>query len=207
MKIIPILLSCAINIGIFAAAVSQGEDHFQRGMDARRLGDMNTAINEFLAALKISDEGRIHYELGAAYLVKSRGDEAIAELEKSLAKGDLDTDDRAKANYILAFAFMQQNKLTKAKACITEALKERPGNFSYIQRYIQVCEEAVKQDPFSSLNHLDLGKARQQAGQFDLAKFEYTQSLVFDQKNKNARALLEKLPEAQRAYDKEKSKR
>lgn len=187
-------------------AQEPASDHFQRGKNAKRLGNLNTAIEEFLAALKTSDKGIVHYELGLLYLVKARTEEAIAELEKALQKEDLPAEAKGKAHSMLALAFLQQGKLKKAKISIAAALTESPNDFAYLQRSIEICLASIKENPISSENHLDLGKAWQQAGKFDHALAEYNQALLFDPKNAAAKDLIQKLPEAKQEYDQARSK-
>jgi len=108
--------------------------HHNLGVLAYQLGDMETAVEEFQAAMELDpQDADTHYQLGAAYLVMAFPMDALepdaAYLQQSQTEFEqaltLDSD-KPEALVGLANVYMFQNKLPEAIELLETAVEQQP---------------------------------------------------------------------------------
>src|SRR5271168_1010934 len=167
--------------------------------DARHSGDFIGAIIEFLEALKIKDDPKIHMNLGEVYRVLDQNDKAINEFKIGALAGD-----SAEIEVKLGQAYQAKGDLNNAIQCYGKAITFKSDDAEVQEALITGWSKALEENPLAPENHIGLGQAYQYRGDFGQARGEYRQALSLAA-NKNsgvaqiAQKLLDALPAAEKA--------
>jgi tetratricopeptide (TPR) repeat protein len=167
--------------------------------DARHSGDFIGAIIEFLEALKIKDDPKIHMNLGEVYRVLDQNDKAINEFKTAAQAGDT-----AEIEVKLGQAYQAKGDLNNAIQCYGKAITFKSDDAEVQEALITGWSKALEENPLAPENHIGLGQAYQYRGDFGQARGEYRQALSLAA-NKNssvaqiAQKLLDALPAAEKA--------
>jgi tetratricopeptide (TPR) repeat protein len=167
--------------------------------DARHSGDFIGAIIEFLEALKIKDDPKIHMNLGEVYRVLDQNDKAIEQFKIAASAGD-----SAEIEVKLGQAYQAKGDLNNAIQCYGKAITYKSDDPEVQEALITGWSKALEENPLAPENHIGLGQAYQYRGDFGQARGEYRQALSLAA-NKNsgiaqiAQKLLDSLPAAEKA--------
>jgi tetratricopeptide (TPR) repeat protein len=162
------------------------EDRVDLGDQARLCGDFVGAIIEYKAATTIKDDATIHTKLADVYRVRGENDKAAQEDLKATnhaagvsqnGPGPTSTNDSGVSSE------------SEDRAALDVAVSERNA--------------ALSKDPREPKNHIDLGLAYQNRGDFGQAEAEYRMALRFSPGHRNpiAERLLAGLPGAKQQAD------
>ncbi|MBX9724891.1 MAG: tetratricopeptide repeat protein, partial [Candidatus Obscuribacterales bacterium] len=174
------------------------------GKQARVAGDFEGAAVEYGEALKIKDDPKVRIDLGDVLRVRDRIDDAINQYKVAAKSQGLDLDSQVKAWTSLGQCYQAKKDYPNSVAAYNEAIKLNRTDRETLEANRAVWAEAVQKDPVNAGNHVGLGQAYSYLGDFDQARAEYMQALVFDKTNQAAQQLLSTLPLAKKEFDRDK---
>ncbi|MBX9688188.1 MAG: tetratricopeptide repeat protein [Candidatus Obscuribacterales bacterium] len=180
------------------------KDRVALGKQARLAGDLEGGIVEFAEALKIKDDPALRVELGNAYYVRDRVDDAITQYNIATRSASLDPDTKAKVYRSLGQAYQAKKDYPHSVEAYNIAITLNRTDRETLEANKAVWTDAVQKDPLNAANHVGLGQAYMYIGDFDQAQAELRQALVFDKNNQPAQTLLSKIPLAKREYERDK---
>lgn len=149
------------------------------------LGDVEKSSKAYEAALKLSDEGAIHYEYAAMLLGAKKSSEALEELKKAAAK----TDDPAILASI-ANTFGMAKAFDQCVATLDKAIAKTPDAKFYMGR--GECKHAQKDEKAANA---DFQKALELDPKSAQGHFYMAMSLIELKKTDEAKAELKKVCE------------
>ena len=156
------------------------QDRVDLGDQAQLSGDLVGAIVEFEAALAIKNDPKIHTKLADVYRVRGEDDKAAREDAEAANPSAGAKSDTSGSN--------EKDRGDSAKsedqAALNAAVSERNA--------------AIAKDPLDPKNHIGLGLAYQNRGDFGQAEAEYRMALKFSPGHRNpvAERLIAALPAA-----------
>ncbi len=180
------------------------KDRVELGKKARLAGDLEGGIIEYSEALKIKDDPDLRVELGNAYYVRDRVDDAIAQYKIASSNPKLDDDLKAKVFRSMGQAYQKKGDYPDSVAAYDKAITIDPTDKETLEANKAVWMDAVKKAPTDPANHVGLGQAYMYIGDFDQATAELRTALVFDKNNAAAKTLLSKMPLAKQVFERNK---
>jgi tetratricopeptide (TPR) repeat protein len=180
------------------------KDRVALGKAARLAGDLEGGIIEFSEALKLKDDPALRVELGNAYYVRDRVDDAIAQYNIAAKSPSLDPDTKAKIYRSLGQAYQAKKDYPHSVAAYNEAITLNRTDRETLEANKAVWLEAVQKDPTNPDNHVGLGQAYMYLGDFDQAQAELRTALTMNPRNGPATTLLAKIPQAKREFERDK---
>lgn len=174
------------------------DDRVELGNEARRSADFIGAIIEFLEALKIKDDPKIHISLGEVYRVVDQNDKAINEFRIASMQ-----DDNADIEVKLGQAYQAKGDLQAAIGCYGKAIRFKSDDPEVQEALVTGWTKAIDENPLAPENHIGLGQAYQFRGDFGQARGEYRQALSLAASKSSdtaqtAQRLLDALPAAEK---------
>lgn len=168
------------------------------GDGARKSGELEGAMVEYQAALKLKDDGPTHEKLGDCCRVKDRVDEAIEEYRLAL-----NAKDSALVRVKLGQALQTKDALAESISEFKQALALEPNERETLESLRSGWEAALNKNPTAPENHIGLGQAYQLLGDFSQAKAEYESAKLWSpgRKNSVAQKLLEELPVSKKKFE------
>lgn len=180
------------------------KDRVALGKAARLSGDLEGGIVEYAEALKLKDDPALRVELGNAYYVRDRVDDAIAQYNIASKSATLDPDIKAKVYRSLGQAYQAKGDYPHSVEAYNVAITLNRTDKETLEANKAVWMDAVKKDPTNAANHVGLGQAYMYIGDFGQAEAELRTALMFDKNNSPAQQLLNKIPLAKRMFDRDK---
>jgi tetratricopeptide (TPR) repeat protein len=162
------------------------------GASQRRQGDQQQAAETFRRALRLDPMNvRGHYDLAVTYYELHRLEEALKELQLTLAMAPY----YSRAAELQGEIRLQRNEPEEARAIFNKMLAADPGNYSAHYHLGMLATQkgewlvaeqhfraAVKSDPLSAEAHNGLGVVYLQTGRPELAQQELQQAIRLEPK-------------------------
>lgn len=169
------------------------QDRVELGDQARLAADFEGAAIEYIEALRLKEDPKIHAKLGDVYRVRDELDKAIEEFQAAARGGD-----SADVQVKLGQSYQAKKDLPNAIAAFGRALTLKSDDPDVLDALQAGWNEALRENPQAPENHIGLGQALQYRGDFDQAAAEYKLALMFDRNNATAKRLLESLDQAKK---------
>ena len=180
------------------------KDRVALGKAARLSGDLEGGIVEYAEALKLKNDPALRVELGNAYYVRDRVDDAITQYNIAAKDPGLDPDTKAKVYRSLGQAYQAKGDYPNSVSAYNVAITLNRTDKETLEANKAVWMDAVKKDPTNAANHVGLGQAYMYIGDFGQAEAELRTALMFDKNSQAAGQLLTKIPLAKRMFDRDK---
>ncbi len=172
---------------------SSAYQHFLKGVFSDRIGDFDSAIEEYKKAADFDqDSSNIHFRLALDYIKLDKLEEASKELELAISRNP-----EVEYHVLLSIIYTSLGKNEKAITTYQDALEQaaqlEPDNLAiyhdlariYFQqkktdRAIDLFKQIIQKSPEDPQAHFFLGIIYEQIGKKDLAIQELKESLSFD---------------------------
>jgi Ca-activated chloride channel family protein len=127
------------------AFAQQANNYIQKGNDAYRKGDFNTAIEAYKDALRKDPQNDIaRFNLANALQKKNETKESKENYDKIIEKADANSL-KQESNYNKALAFVKERDLLDAIAAFKESLKQDPNDDDARENLQKALNELKKQ--------------------------------------------------------------
>ncbi len=119
-----VLAGLALSPAAFADPEDDARRHYRAGMDAAKVQDYDTALQEFLVAQSLYSKPQTLFNIGLAYARKGQPADAVAYFEQAIALLD---DLPGRSLLYVGAAYASAGQLERAQATYQEALARDPS--------------------------------------------------------------------------------
>jgi tetratricopeptide (TPR) repeat protein len=170
---------------------TNASDRIAMGKEARKAGDLKSAVVELRAGLKIKDEPTVHESLGDVLRVLDQNEAAIDQYKAAVT-----AKESANLYTKLGQALLSVKRSDEAIDAYEKAVSLAPYDREALDSLVAGWELMVQQNPTEPANHLGLAKAFAKNGDFGQADTEArsARSLSTNQSNLEAEQFLAELP-------------
>lgn len=172
------------------------KDRKELGEQAQRSGNLQGAVTEYKASLKLKADPAVGVKLGEAYRILGEDDNAVQALKESLAMGET-----ADAQIRLGQTYLHMKDVANAVQCFTRAAQLKSDDKEVGDLLVKAWEEACAIDPTSVDNYLGLCNALIIAKKYDQAQAALNTAMAMNRNHPLIPKLVAEIDRQKKLYD------